>query len=501
MPDSQETHRAWANVRTVEAISRLTLDDDAPAELRRFDTVVKASREYIQQRYDDRYGHPLSALKFETFDAARMAWRGLRPQILGGERPLESVVQAWDMAFDREQHGELVRDLAEIVLERSEGEETSRPNLAESEAWIATFVQNLFMRLVASAEPQFAVLASDSSDGLSVRFYDDEQRSIVEADHQEWPDWIPQPIALVSTDASLGESLVQHLRKIRPGVESDTLAIPHFTGGASAYVVLGWPAGAASRLRFETERAQWALLLNSTTRPQRAALSSRLFSMVAHNLGAPVFHLTSAARLLVDGYLEHDDDRRRAMYDEILRQSRHLTGIIDAILSLDGREPHSTIKAISLAELVYDVVRTLRPEARAHQVQIDYPKPTPHFVEITRFHTDETRLYDVLLNLVSNAVKYSPPEGVVQLRVSVTPRGAELRVTDQGPGIPAEERQQIFKPFYRGKSRPHHVAGLGLGLYVADIYVRALEGRIQITPEVPHGTTFTVFLPQFSREE
>ncbi|HEV7243099.1 MAG TPA: sensor histidine kinase [Thermoanaerobaculia bacterium] len=404
------------------------------------------------------------------------------------------------MAFDREQHEELLRDLAEIVLERSdeEEEETSRLD-PDSETM---FVQNLFVRLVASSEPVFAALASERSvaEDFPIHHYDDQSRSVAAATQPHLPGWLPDSASLQPGE-SVSDAFVAHLKVRNPALETDLLLIPHFpVTGVSSFILLAWPPGAEERRQYETARAHWALLLSTTTRARRAALSRRLFSMVAHNLGAPVFHLTSDARILADGYLEENDVERRLKYDQILRQSRHLQGIIDAILSLDKRDPVLNIKQVSLAELAYDVVRTIRQDARERRVRIDFPKPTAELARQTRFQTDEIRVYDILLNLLSNAVKYSPPDGVVHVRLRVSGHGAELRVSDQGPGIPPEEQRHIFQPFFRGRMKHHQVGGLGLGLYVVDMYTRALRGRVQITSESPHGTTFTVFLPQLPRQ-
>src|SRR4029079_13802411 len=144
-----------------------------------------------------------------------------------------------------------------------------------------------------------------------------------------------------------------------------------------------------------------------------------------------------------------------------------MQGIIDAILSIDGREARLNLKKVPLASLVYDVVRTLRAEAKAYSVTIEYQQRTDEADEKSLFLTDEVRVYDIMLNLVSNAVKYSPENGIVKVSTSVTPRGALLSVSDTRQDVPEAERKLIFEPFFRGRSAMS-VPGLGLGLYVAD---------------------------------
>jgi signal transduction histidine kinase len=276
--------------------------------------------------------------------------------------------------------------------------------------------------------------------------------------------------------------------------------------GLFGFLVFGWSGASPGERRFESAELLWTFLLQSLifkkAALQQHALRGSVFSMVAHNLGAPVFQLCSDARVLVDRFpeLEQNDEVRFAKYDQILRQARHMHGIIDAILSIDGRAAKLNLKPVSLALITYEVVRTMRLEARESNVAIAYERPDDDMIAKTIFVTDEIRVYDIMLNLVSNAVKYSSEGGIVHVSTSVTPRGALLTVHDTGPEVPEEEKKLIFQPFFRGR-HAIKIPGLGLGLFVADIYARALQGRIAIPREQGEGKSFVVFLPTYEKEE
>src|SRR5262249_36055125 len=152
-----------------------------------------------------------------------------------------------------------------------------------------------------------------------------------------------------------------------------------------------------------------------------------------------------------------------------LRQARHMTGIIDGILSLSARETDVALANIPLAGVVYDVVRTLRKDAQGKRIELVFAKPTRDEEVASLFWTDEVKVYDILLNLIGNAIKYSPSSRRVDVELQVQRKGAEIKVRDEGPAIPREELGLVFEPFFRG-SAAQGVPGLGLGLYVAKVY-------------------------------
>ena len=109
---------------------------------------------------------------------------------------------------------------------------------------------------------------------------------------------------------------------------------------------------------------------------------------------------------------------------------------------------------------------------------------------------DENKLRQVLVNLVDNAVKYSPEGGRVELRVRSENGSCLIEVADEGLGIPADERERIFEKFYRlDPQQTQGVGGSGLGLYICRELVERMNGRLRVESEPGKGSRFTVELP------
>jgi signal transduction histidine kinase len=109
---------------------------------------------------------------------------------------------------------------------------------------------------------------------------------------------------------------------------------------------------------------------------------------------------------------------------------------------------------------------------------------------------DEDRLRQVLLNLVDNAVRYSPDGGRIEIQVDPSASGVKIAVCDEGLGIPHGEEQRIFSKFYRvDPQQSRGVRGTGLGLYICRELVRRMEGRVSVSSREGKGSTFVVELP------
>ena len=108
---------------------------------------------------------------------------------------------------------------------------------------------------------------------------------------------------------------------------------------------------------------------------------------------------------------------------------------------------------------------------------------------------DNDRILQVLINLVNNAIKFTPPGGRVQISASAEPDHVVVRIIDTGYGIPKEDLSKIFDRFYRVSRPGKEIKGTGLGLTIVSKIVAAHGGRIEVESELEKGTTFTLFLP------
>ena len=221
-------------------------------------------------------------------------------------------------------------------------------------------------------------------------------------------------------------------------------------------------------------------------------LKDEFMAVVSHELRTPLSSVYGAAMTLQRRKL--DPAGREAMLGIIYRESARLANLVDQVLwasRLDSGAVESKLEAVDAAPLAREVVAGAQahlPEGLSVQLSgAEGPRSV---------RADAEKLEHVLVNLVDNAVKYSPDGGSIEVRLQ--PNNGHLRVTvrDQGLGIPADEQEQIFDKFKR--LDPHltrGVGGTGLGLYICRELVQQMGGRIWVVSEPGRGSAFSFELP------
>jgi signal transduction histidine kinase len=212
---------------------------------------------------------------------------------------------------------------------------------------------------------------------------------------------------------------------------------------------------------------------------------------IAHELRTPVTAIQCNLELMLDGALEPRVENIAPIYDQLLLLARLVLDLQDLALADLGklslrREP------VDLAKLAERIALTVRPqlEEAGITLALDAPEPLPPL------EVDVYRIEQILLNLLSNARRYTPAGGRITLTVRAADTQVQLQISDSGHGIPAEELPHIFQRFYRGdRSRSRQTGGAGLGLAIAKNLVEAHGGQICVTSRPGRGTTFTVSLP------
>jgi PAS domain S-box-containing protein len=232
-------------------------------------------------------------------------------------------------------------------------------------------------------------------------------------------------------------------------------------------------------------------------RLMEAAVQQRdtFLTIMAHELRTPLTALLGNAQLLLRraqrGNLDMDRVLRNVQV--IANQAERLNQLV--LLQLDISRLHTGKLQISptpldIGELVRRIVEEIQPSLTRHTVTYAGPD-TPLTI-----HGDALRLDQVLLNLIQNAIKYSPDGGTV--RVAVARHGAMARVdvADQGIGIPQAELPYIFERFHRGANvDERQISGLGIGLYIVNELVTLHSGTIEVVSQEGQGSTFTIALP------
>lgn len=243
----------------------------------------------------------------------------------------------------------------------------------------------------------------------------------------------------------------------------------------------------------DDELGELAAAFNKMSRDLERAdhLRRQMTADIAHELRTPVSVLLGYTEALHDGKLAGDPE----VYDVLYRETQHLSRLIEdlRILSLaDAGELPLTRQPVHPRDLVHHVLRAYAQQAAEKDITLtaDVAEDVPFI------HVDPDRMAQVLNNLVSNAVRYTPPGGNVTLSVTRNSHAVVFQVQDTGPGIPPEEVPFVFNRFYRGdKARSGENGASGLGLAIAKSIVEAHGGTITVSSRQGAGTTFTVTLP------
>ena len=242
------------------------------------------------------------------------------------------------------------------------------------------------------------------------------------------------------------------------------------------------------------EIQELALTLNTMlSRLETAfAVQRRFIADASHDLRTPVAAILSLAENVRDGVEGAECGMAVA---DIAHQAHRLRQLITNLLQLsraDEGRLQLECEPVYLDRLVQDVVASLQPLAEEHQLTL-----RTGILDEAVVRGDFAHLLLVLMNLVDNALAYTPIGGEVVLSVLSEVHGAILQVQDTGIGIAASDLSHVFERFYRADpARQRATGGNGLGLAIVQTIVEAHEGTVQVTSTVGQGTTFHVFLPE-----
>ncbi|HKC92225.1 MAG TPA: ATP-binding protein [Candidatus Limnocylindria bacterium] len=228
----------------------------------------------------------------------------------------------------------------------------------------------------------------------------------------------------------------------------------------------------------------------------------QFLSIVSHELRTPLTPLKALAQLVRSRMrrakaqgTELDLESLDRNLAAIERQVDRMNGLVNDLLSVSRAEKGS----LSMERVPYDLAVVLREvvqryidatlEEGRHTFTVEAPASVPA-------HGDQARIEQLLMNLVGNAVKYSPTGGPVRVALSAHDRSAEIAISDEGIGIPADDIGRLGHPFVRGAGRAATFAGMGVGLYVARIVAEAHAGSLALESDGDRkGTTVRVKLP------
>lgn len=235
------------------------------------------------------------------------------------------------------------------------------------------------------------------------------------------------------------------------------------------------------------------LLRDVTERRRLEEVRREFVANASHELRTPAAGIKALAEALQAGAFR-DAEKGPRFVTQIVEAADRLTSILDDMLTLTrverGQELFSALW-LTAAEAAHEAAAQVSPTAQAKAVQLRVDVP-----DTDRVFADANGLHTILVNLLDNAVKYTPATGTVTVHGRSVPEGYEFAVSDTGLGIPPEHQPRIFERFYRvDKARDRATGGTGLGLAIVKHTVEAHGGRVAVRSVPDEGSTFTVFFP------
>jgi signal transduction histidine kinase len=308
-----------------------------------------------------------------------------------------------------------------------------------------------------------------------------------------------------------------------PRAKPETIALisDHLRRTLDLILFSGHKALLTSQMHLSSVRESYRELQDKTQKLQEAfdklseldRLKSNFLGVVSHELRTPLTSIIGYSEMLSEGIAGPLVGDQQKFVETINQKGEQLLELIMSLLDLSKLESGTMSlrkNTVSMAKLLSEVASTVEPKARKKAISIvstvDPGLPPAQ--------GDAERLRQVFINLVDNAVKFSPDEGTVRIEARVTTPGEgrsseegfsllepsrrmlELRVIDAGIGIPEEERERIFDAFYQidsSSTREHE--GTGLGLSIVKRLVDAHGGRVSVSGNDPTGAVFSVLLP------
>ncbi|MBC7887191.1 MAG: PAS domain-containing sensor histidine kinase [Ferruginibacter sp.] len=229
---------------------------------------------------------------------------------------------------------------------------------------------------------------------------------------------------------------------------------------------------------------------------QLSEIKSRFVSMASHEFRTPLSTVLSSASLLSKYVKEDDQDKRNKHIERIKGTVKHLNDILEDFLSL-GKLDEGKVSTLNspfelnffIEETTEDIKGLLKDGQRIlHNHQGEFI-----------INSDKKLLKNVLLNLISNAIKFSEPDTSIIIESNEADGIVTIKITDQGLGISAADQEHLFSSFFRG-SNVINIQGSGLGLHIVKRYLVLMGGSIALKSRLNEGTTFTISIPTNSEQ-
>jgi len=283
------------------------------------------------------------------------------------------------------------------------------------------------------------------------------------------------------------------------GQDDEALAMKALHQGVQDYLVKGNLSSKhlERAIRYAVER-QALLRALEITQKKQLEFKNQFLSHVSHELRTPLTCIHQYVTLLLDGIAGPVAPDQSDHLKTVLKSVNQLHAMIRDLLEAtraEGGKMRVEPRCIALGDLVHQAAAMLRPTADEKHVGLEIALDQ----RLQLVHADPDRVLEVLINLVDNAIKFTPPDGAVMLQANIVdadPGSVYVVVSDTGRGISPEAKALIFERLYQDPdSIDNNRSGLGLGLYICREIIRLHDGRIWVSSELGQGSTFTFTLP------
>ena len=271
------------------------------------------------------------------------------------------------------------------------------------------------------------------------------------------------------------------------GIPIDQKNQPDAFTSSILFSILGECALALESLRNAEEKEKAAVLAKNEQ------LRANLLRSISHDLRTPLTSISGNADTLLHCYDALDEPTRQQIFTDIYDDSQWLTGLVENLLSVTKMTDGSVKLRFSdqvLEDVVTEALRHVDRRAEEHHIIVDCGE-VPLLVRM-----DAGLIIQVVVNLVNNAVKYTPPGSNIRITAVQREKTAEIRVSDDGPGIPDERKERVFEMFFTGGNPiGDSRRSLGLGLTLCQAIIHAHHGEMTLKDNAPHGCIFSFTLP------
>lgn len=317
---------------------------------------------------------------------------------------------------------------------------------------------------------------------------------------------------LMRFSSGLDEDVAERLRGLLEVSDECFLAVPLVVGGTVTgllAVTTVHPAssddegylsalGDQAAIALESARLEEQVRRQAIDRQENdGAMSAKdqALATLAHDIRTPLGSIEAYSALIEDEVYGPINDRQREALGRIRLSGRHLLSLLENVMEmarLNAGVLHVGSEPVCLSTVAREAVHMLLPQADAKLQTLEMIDPAD--VTVT---ADHGRVRQILINLIGNAVKFTPENGTVRVRVDASGAGremAEIQVADSGPGISPEERRAIFEPYYRSEQTAK-LPGVGLGLAISHALAREMNGDLSVASGSDGGACFILRLP------